>query len=67
MGGLTAAYTDPFHLNLANPASLPYLRATAFEVGAFGRYTQLEDGDLTDDIWAGGLGYLALGFPYETE
>jgi hypothetical protein len=36
-GGQTAAYHDPFHLNLENPASLSFLRTTAFETGMFAK------------------------------
>lgn len=62
-GGLSAAYHDAYHLNLINPASLPHLRSTAFEIGMYAKYAQLKSGDQTDDIWGGNLGYLALGFP----
>ena len=64
MGGLSATYNDPFHLNLVNPASLASLKATAFEVGLFAEQTSLntESGE-SDNIWSGNLGYLALGFP----
>lgn len=63
MGGLSAAYHDPFHLNLMNPASLPNLRSTAFEIGTYAQYTQLKSDEGNDDIWGGNIGYLALGFP----
>lgn len=63
MGGLSAAYHDPFHLNLLNPASLPYLRSTAFEIGTYAKYAQLESEGQTDNLWGGNIGYLALGFP----
>ena len=47
-GGLTTAFNDPFHLNLANPASFAYLRTTTLETGLFaiafpGKYSLLED------------------------
>lgn len=63
MAGLTAAFNDPYHLNVQNPASLAYLQATAFEVGVFGKYANLQDGDTNSDIWSGNLNYMALGFP----
>lgn len=63
MGGLSAAYNDPFHLNLLNPASLPYLQTTAFEVGLYTKYAHLTSEENTDDIWSGNLNYIALGFP----
>ena len=64
MGGLSATYNDPFHLNLVNPASLAFLNATAYEVGVFAENTGLksESGE-ADNLWSGNLGYLALGFP----
>lgn len=63
MGGWSAAYHDPYHLNILNPASLPQLQATAFEVGLDARYTNLQSGDISEDIWNGNLVYLALAFP----
>ncbi len=63
MAGLSAAFYDASHINLLNPASLAQLQATAFEVGMFGKYSKLKDGDNTDEIWSGNLNYLALAFP----
>ena len=64
MGNLSAAFTDPFHLNLQNPASLASLQSTAFEIGVFGRYAKLQDANNNkDNLWNGNLNYLALGFP----
>ncbi len=63
MAGLSAAFNDPYHLNPQNPASLSYLQATAFEVGVFGKYASLQQGEERSDIWSGNLNYLAFGFP----
>ncbi len=63
MGGLSAAYNDPFHLNLVNPASLSSLQSTAFEVGLYAQRTTLTVDDNSDNLWTGNLKYLALGFP----
>lgn len=63
MAGLSAAFHDPYHLNLLNPASLTQLQATAFEVGINAKYTNLNNGNESADIWSGNLTYLALGFP----
>lgn len=64
MGGFSAAFIDPYHLNLANPASLSFLRSTAFEVGMDAQYSILEGSDqTTDNFLSGNLKYLALGFP----
>lgn len=62
MGGVTAAYSDAYHLNLANPAALSFLRQTVFEVGIDGTYGALTSGTKKDAYWAGNLKYLALGF-----
>jgi hypothetical protein len=66
MGGLTAAWSDPYHLNVENPASLAFLRSTAFETGLFAQRSQLKAGanKLTD--WRGSLSHLALGFPLKS-
>lgn len=63
MGGLSAAFYDPFHLNVQNPASLVNLQATAFEVGLYAKYSSLEEGDKKSDLWSGNLNYIGLGFP----
>ena len=63
MGGLSATYHDIFHLNILNPASFSYLKSTAFEVGLFGKYTQLAKGDMKSEVISGNIRYIALGFP----
>ena len=63
MGGLSAAFADPNHLNLLNPASLGFLNTTAFEVGLFSEYAQLNSGEDQTSVWSGNLNYMALGFP----
>ncbi len=63
MAGLSAAYQNPFQLNLLNPASLTQMQATAFEVGLYARYANLNDQQRSDQIWSGNINYLALGFP----
>ncbi|MEM9886459.1 MAG: hypothetical protein AAF849_11260 [Bacteroidota bacterium] len=63
MAGLSAAYHDPFHLNPLNPASLGWLRTTAFETAVFGNFAQQEASNgQTDGVWSGNLNYMALGF-----
>lgn len=61
-GGQTAAFHDPYHLNLANPASFAYLRATALETGIFTKYSQYSSASASQNEWNGNLAYLALGF-----
>lgn len=63
MGGLSAAQHDPLHLNILNPASLGFLRATAFEVGFNGEYSTLENKGESASGWNGNLNYIAIGFP----
>jgi hypothetical protein len=63
MGGLTAAFIDQYHINVMNPASLARLQATSFEVGFYAKYSSLEGGGESQDIWSGNLNYLALAFP----
>ena len=61
-GGQTAAYHDPYHLNLSNPASLAHLRTTSFETGLYSKYSNYESGNNKLDVWSGNIGYFALGF-----
>jgi hypothetical protein len=62
MAGQSAAWHDPFHVNLLNPASFGYLRATALEVGVYGKNSQFESETASLNDWSGNLAYLALGF-----
>jgi hypothetical protein len=61
-GGLTTAFNDPFHLNLANPASFAYLRTTTLETGLFAKYSHYTSSASSLDVWSGNLSYFALGF-----
>ena len=61
-GGQTAAFHDPYHLNLANPASFAYLRSTALETGIFAKNSQYKSATASQSEWSGNLAYLALGF-----
>jgi hypothetical protein len=64
MGGLTSIYRDPFIYNPQNPASLPNLKATAFEVGFYGKNTNVTDSkNQSGSAWAGNLNHVALAFP----
>lgn len=67
MGGLTTAYNDPYHLNPANPASLAFLKSTAFAVGGYGQYTQIESSQGNYDNGEGNMRYLSLGFPLKNQ
>ena len=63
MGGLTASFVDPNHLNFENPATLSFLTATAFDVGTEIQRADITEGDNTSSVWSGNLSYLSLGFP----
>lgn len=62
-GGQTAAFHDPFHLNLVNPASYAHLRATTLDVGLFAKNSAYKSDESSLNSWSGNLAYLALGFP----
>lgn len=62
MAGQSAAFHDPFHLNLVNPASYAHLKTTAFETGLYAKYSHSKSRVATQDYWTGNLNYLALGF-----
>lgn len=62
-GGLTAAYIDPLHVNLQNPASLGSLFSTSFEMGFFAERSTLTAGEQETEIWSGNLSHVALAFP----
>jgi hypothetical protein len=61
-GGLTTAFSDPYHLNLANPASFAYLRTTTLETGLFAQNSQFQSSTSNLNVWSGNLAYFALGF-----
>ena len=63
MGGLTAAYRDVFTYNPANPASLPSLRATAYELGLYAKSNSISDGKNQSEGWTGNINHLAVAFP----
>lgn len=65
MGGIGAAYTDPTHINISNPASFAHLRATAFDVGINIKRTVLTDPQFSSNIWSGNLDYLSIAFPLQ--
>ena len=63
MGGMTAAFRDKFHFNPFNPASLPSLRTTAYEVGLYAKNTKVASSGSNNSAWSGNLNNLALAFP----
>jgi len=62
MGGFGAGFSSPFHVNLANPASLGSLRTASFEAGLFLQQNELTLNDDQATSLNGNLSYLSLGF-----
>lgn len=63
LGGIRGAFNDKYQTNLANPASLTSLTATSFEVGAFAKFSTLEEGDRSAYIRSGNFSHISLSFP----
>lgn len=63
MGGMGAALVDPYMVNIINPASYSFLKATAFEIGIYGRRSTISEQGQSQDRWSGNLEYLSLAFP----
>lgn len=61
-GGQTAAFHDPFHLNISNPASYAHLRSATLETGLYAKYSSLSTDDSKSEYWSGNLANIALGF-----
>lgn len=61
-GGQTAAFHDPYHINVGNPASFAHLRSTALETGLYAKYSSYKSSTSSLNNWSGNLGYIALGF-----
>ncbi|MBI1224962.1 MAG: hypothetical protein GC192_06965 [Bacteroidetes bacterium] len=62
-GGLSAAYNDPLHINLLNPAAYAWLGTATFEAGMYAEHANLKLGDESSKNWSGNLSHLALAFP----
>lgn len=67
MGGLSATYNDPYHINTVNPAASSQLKSAAYEIGISGKYANLKDSKTSDKIVSGTINYLALGFPLRNQ
>ncbi len=63
MPGLSATYSDAFHMNIQNPATSSFLTQAAFEVGTFYQYKNMKTPTQSDRVNTGNLSYLALGLP----
>ena len=65
MGGLGATFHSPYDINVVNPASLAYLRATSFDVGVSARNSSFTENGNDAEVWSGNLAYLSLAFPLQ--
>ncbi len=62
-GGLGAAFNNNLLSNTINPASLGFLKSTAFEFSASYQYSILKDSEKTAGAQYGNPDYLSLSFP----
>lgn len=60
--GYGGAYYNPYQINIVNPASNGYLRATVFDLGLYTKYSNLSSGSSSSNVYSGNIEYLSLGF-----
>jgi len=63
MGGISTAFASNSQLNISNPASLGFLRTTAFEIGLYSDLSWLSTDTESSFTADGNLTHMALGFP----
>ena len=63
MGGLTASYMDPLHVNILNPASYGWLSSATFEAGAYVERSTIKTDAQKANVLSGNLNHLVLAFP----
>jgi hypothetical protein len=63
MGGLGAVYLDPYTFNFVNPASLPHVYSTSFDISVSAKYSAQSDPNAKNNFWSGNLDYMSLAFP----
>jgi hypothetical protein len=61
--GLGSSSIDYYNFNLINPASLPFLSATSFDIGVSAKNSTQKDPANTNNFWSGNLDYMTLAFP----
>ncbi len=61
--GLSGAFYNPYQINVVNPASYGYLRATVFDIGLYSKYAKLKTNKNSSNIYSGNLEYISLGIP----
>ena len=62
MGGLAASYHNIYNVNALNPASLGFLRNTAFEVGVYGKNSWLKTDNANGLILCNAVKCTSLAF-----
>lgn len=63
MGGISAAYTNNFNINIQNPASHADLLLTTFEIGLDGEHATIQNNDSAYTAGTSSLSHISLGFP----
>jgi hypothetical protein len=61
--GLGSSSVDYFNFNLVNPASLPFLSETTFDIGVSAKNSFQKDPNSSNTFWSGNLDYMTLAFP----
>ena len=63
-GNTSTTYSNPYSINLSNPAALASMEMTAYEIGLNGSYSNFKDVQgASGNVWNAGVSYLSLGFP----
>lgn len=73
MGGMGASFTDPYQINIVNPAALGHLTAATFDMGLYGELSGIRDGvsdanptpGAYNNLWSGNLNHLSLALPLQ--
>ena len=61
--GFSGAYYNPYQINITNPASNGFLRATVFDLGLYSKYSKLSTTSNSSNVYSGNIEYISLGFP----
>ncbi len=69
MGGLGAAFTNPYSINIVNPAALAHLEVTSFDLGLEAKSFGLKDASDPDytNLWSGNMSYMSLAVPLQNK
>ena len=73
MGGLGASYTDPYQINIVNPAALAHMNVASFDIGLYAENYGLRNGATDNNpepgaynsLWTGNLSYMSLALPLQ--